>query len=383
MNESSTAALGPNARFIGVAGSRCRLSTPALLLDLDALDRNIAAMATHARKAGIQLRPHSKGGKSIEIARRQVASGAIGVCCTTIGEAEIMAGAGITNVLITSPIVTPAMIDRLVALNGRASGLIAVADNPDNVDALADACARAGQMLSLLVEFDVGQNRTGTTSVEAATALALRIKASPRLRYAGVQGYYGQLQHVAGFAERKALADAQMARLRGLLEHLASQGAAAGIVSGGGTGTFDIDPGGGVFTEVQPGSYPFMDRQYAEIDMNPGRASPFAVSLYVQASVVSANRPGFAVVNAGYKSFATEGGMPVVASPRLANASYRLMGDEHGGVQYDPAGGTLKIGDTVEFVTPHCDPTINLYDRYHCVRGDTLVEIWPVDARGR
>ena len=383
MNDSSIAALGPNARFIGVPGSRTGLSTPALLLDLDALDRNIAAMAAHARKAGIQLRPHSKGGKSIEIARRQVAAGAIGICCTTIGEAEIMAGAGIANVLITSPVVTPAMIDRLVALNGRTNGLIAVADNPANVDALAAACAKAGQTLSLLVEFDVGQNRTGTTSGEAATALALRIEASPQLRFAGVQAYYGQLQHVAGFAERKALAETQMARLRALLEQLKSQGAAAGIVTGGGTGTFDIDPAGGVFTEVQPGSYPFMDREYVEIDMSAGRASPFAVSLYVQASVVSANRPGFAVVNAGYKSFATEGGMPVIASPRLANASYKLMGDEHGGIQYDPAGGTLKIGDAVEFVTPHCDPTINLYDRYHCVRGDTLVEIWPVDARGR
>ena len=160
MNDSSIAALGPNARFIGVPGSRTGLSTPALLLDLDALDRNIAAMAAHARKAGIQLRPHSKGGKSIEIARRQVAAGAIGICCTTIGEAEIMAGAGIANVLITSPVVTPAMIDRLVALNGRTNGLIAVADNPANVDALAAACAKAGQTLSLLVEFDVGQNRS-------------------------------------------------------------------------------------------------------------------------------------------------------------------------------------------------------------------------------
>ena len=383
MVETKIAGLGPNERFIGVKGSRMSLSTPALLLDLDVLDRNITAMAAHAKKTGIQVRPHSKGGKSIAIARRQVAAGAIGICCATIGEAEVIAGAGIENVLITSPVVTPGMIDRLITLNGRAKGLLVVADNPANVDALATASAVSGQILSLLVEFDVGQGRTGTTSVEAATALAQRIQASPHLRYAGVQGYYGHLQHVADFGERRIAAEAQMVRLRALLEHLKSIGAAAKIVSGGGTGTFDIDPSGGVFTEVQAGSYPFMDREYVEIDMSSGRSSPFAVSLYVQASVVSANRVGFAVVNAGYKSFATEGGMPIIASPRLTNASYKLMGDEHGGIQYGPAGGTLKIGDTVEFVTPHCDPTINLYDRYHCVRGDTLVDIWPVDARGR
>jgi D-serine deaminase-like pyridoxal phosphate-dependent protein len=383
MPDTKTTGLGPNQHLIGVAGSRTRLSTPALLLDLDALDRNIAAMAVHAKQAGVQLRPHSKGGKSVAIAHRQVAAGAIGICCATIGEAEVIAGAGIGNVLITSPVVTPPMIDRLIALNGRTRGLIVVADNPANVDALAAASGKAGLSLSLLVDFDVGQGRTGTTSVEAATQLAQRIQASPPLRYAGVQGYYGHLQHVANFGERQAAAETQMARLRALLEHLAANNAAAAIVSGGGTGTFDIDPAGGIFTEVQAGSYPFMDREYVEIDMTPNRAPPFAVSLFVQASVVSANRPGFAVVNAGYKSFATEGGMPVVISPRLTKPVYKLMGDEHGGIQYDPAGTKLKIGDTVEFMTPHCDPTINLYDRYHCVRGDTLVEIWPVDARGR
>ena len=383
MAESKAAGLGPNERFIGVKGARLSLSTPALLLDLDALDRNIATMAAHAKAAGINLRPHAKGAKSVEIGRRQVAAGAVGICCATLGEAEVIAGAGIANVLITSPVVTPAMIDRLVTLNQRAKGLMVVADNPANVDALVAAAAKAGQPLSLIVEFDVGQGRTGTTSVEAAAALAQRIKASPHLRYRGVQAYYGHLQHVAAFADRKAAAETQIARVRGLLERLRADGLAPEIVSGGGTGTFDIDPGGGVFTELQAGSYPFMDREYLEIDMTSGRSSPFVASLFVQASVVSANREGFAVVNAGYKSFATEGGMPRVVVPRLANATYKLMGDEHGGIQYDPGSGTLKVGDAVEFLTPHCDPTINLYDRYHCMRGDTLVEIWPVDARGR
>jgi 3-hydroxy-D-aspartate aldolase len=375
--------LGPNAKFIGVKGGRRQLSTPALLLDLDMLDRNIATMAAHARKAGINLRPHSKGAKSIEIARRQVAAGAIGICCATLGEAEALAAGGIENLLITSPVVTQTMIDRLMALNGRSKGLLVVADNPDNVEALAQAGAATGQTLALVVEFDVGQGRTGTTSVEAAAALARRIKSSAHLRYAGVQAYYGHLQHIQAHADRKAAAAAQMARVKALLDHLRAEGLSPAIVTGGGTGTFDIDPDGHVYTEVQAGSYPFMDREYLEIAMTAGGSSPFAAALFVQTSVVSANREGLAIVNAGYKSFATEGGPPVVTQPELTSASYRLMGDEHGGVAYDAKGARLAIGDVVEFLTPHCDPTINLYDRYHCVRGDMLVEIWPVDARGR
>jgi D-serine deaminase-like pyridoxal phosphate-dependent protein len=383
MTMTATQAKGPNERFIGVAGSRARLNTPALLLDVDAMDRNIAAMAAHVKAAGINLRPHAKGGKSIAIARRQVAAGAVGICCTTLGEAEVIAGGGIADVLITSPVTTATMIERLMALNARADGLMITADNPANVDALAAACGKAGKPLGIVVEFDVGQGRTGTISEDAAVALARRIEDSAPLRYAGVQAYYGHFQHIPAHADRKAACEAQMARVRALLARLKGEGLAPGLVTGGGTGTFDIDPAGGVYTEIQPGSYPFMDREYVEIDLAARGPAPFTPSLFVQASVVSASREGFAVVNAGYKSFATEGGMPVVSSPKLAGAAYKLMGDEHGGITYDAkGGGVLKLGDTVEFLTPHCDPTINLYDRYHCVRGDTLVDIWPVDARG-
>jgi len=383
MPDPASQVLGPNAAFIGVKGSRARLSTPALLLDLDALERNIASMAAHTKAAGIKLRPHSKGGKSVEVARRQIAAGAVGICCSTLGEAEVIAGSGIEGVLITSPVVTPPMIDRLIALNARAKGLMVAADNPANAVALATAGDRAGKPLAIIVEFDVGQGRTGTTSIDAAVALARQVKASAHLRYAGIQAYYGHLQHIPARVDRAAAAGSQMARVRDLLAQLRSADVAPEIVTGGGTGTFDIDPGGQVYTEIQPGSYPFMDREYVEVDLGANRTVPFVPSLFVQASVVSANREGFAVVNAGYKSFATEGGMPLMAVPNLAGTKYRFMGDEHGGVDYDPKSGTLGVGDLVEFLTPHCDPTINLYDRYHCVRGDTLTEIWPVDARGR
>lgn len=374
--------LGPNEALIGKSGARARLSTPALLLDLDRMERNIAAMAARCRAAGVNLRPHAKGGKSIAIARRQVEVGAIGICCTTIGEAEVIAGSGIANVLVTSPVVTPPMIARLMALNGRAEGLMVVADNPANVDALEAASAAAGKPLSVIVEFDVGQGRTGTTSPETAIALARRIADASPLRYAGVQAYYGHLQHIPTLAERCKAAEAQLVRLRDLVSRLGTAGLSPAIVTGGGTGTAEIDLAGGIFTEIQPGSFPFMDREYVEIEMGAGGGAAFEPALSVLASVVSANRDGFVVVNAGYKSFATEGGMPLVAAPKLAGAEYKLMGDEHGGVTFEPRGGTVKLGDAIEFLTPHCDPTINLYDRYHVMRGDMLVDIWPVDARG-
>jgi 3-hydroxy-D-aspartate aldolase len=270
-----------------------------------------------------------------------------------------------------------------MVLNAKTSGLMVVADHPANVDALAVAAQQANKVLGVIVDFDVGQGRTGTRSVESAVTLARRVKASPHLLYCGIQAYYGHLQHVADFKDRAIAAERQMARVRALLGALAAAGLESKIVTGGGTGTFDIDPAGKVYTEIQPGSYPFMDREYLEIPVAAdNRPSPFAPALFVQASIVSAHVPGFAVVNAGVKSFATEAGMPILLSPKLTGTKYRLMGDEHGGIDYDPKSGLLNVGDLVEFLTPHCDPTINLYDRYHVVRGDTLVDIWPVDARG-
>ena len=371
---------GPNAHLKGVAGSRARLSTPALLLDIDAMDRNIARMAAYAKGASIGVRPHTKGSKSAEIARRQVAAGALGICCTTIGEAEIMGRAGLANILVTSPVVTPEMINRLLDLNEGTDGLVAVVDDPRNIEALA-ARIGSGKQLSVLVEYDVGQGRTGVSGEEAAAALVRLVADTPQLSYTGIQAYYGHLQHIEKFAPRRAEAEAQMVRIRALVDRLRGSGMAPRVVSGGGTGTFEIDAAGKVFTELQVGSYLFMDREYVEIEA--GSASAFEPSLFVAATVVNASRPGFVVVNAGYKSFATEGGPPLVARPGLSGASYRLMGDEHGGVSFDPDSGAVELGDAIEFLPPHCDPTVNLYDRYHCFRGDTLVDIWPVDARGR
>lgn len=379
MSNSRAAGLGPNERLIGVQGGRSQLNTPALLLDLDALERNIATMARLTKAVGVKLRPHSKGGKSIEIARRQIAAGAIGICCATLSEAEVMARGGIENILVTSEAVTPAATDRAIALNAQSNGFMLNVEDPLNVDRLDAAAGKAGKPLSLLVEFDVGQDRTGIANIDGVVALARTVEEAPHLNYRGLHAYYGHFQHIPLPADRKKAAEGQMARIGELIAALRAADLAPEIVTGGGTGTFDTDIAGGVFTEIQPGSYPFMDREYYEIDRTGER--PFDASLFVLATVI-ASREGHAIVNSGYKALATEGGPPVLLRPTLKDAKFVFEGDEHGDIKYDPKGGVLKLGDAVEFLTPHCDPTINLYNHYHCLRGDMLVDIWPVDARG-
>ncbi len=378
-------ALAPNHDLIGIKGGFGRLSTPALVLDLDAMEANIQAMAAHCGRTGQALRPHAKSHKSVAIARRQIEAGAVGQCCATIREAEAMADAAVPGVLITSPPTGPAKTARLMALHAKAPDAMVVADHPDTVRALATAVADqgGGRMLRVLVDFDVGLARTGAADAASAAALAQAIDAAPQLRFAGVQAYYGQLQHVARFAERTDLVMAQAARVRELVDRLADQGLAPELVTGGGTGTHDIDHRAGVFNELQAGSYVFTDVDYNAVDLTADQPRPFAPALFVMATVVSVSHDSHAVIDAGLKSFATDGPAPVFGDGAPAGATYKFMGDEHGAVVY--AGGEntrLKIGDAVRCVVPHCDPTVNLYDHYHCYRDDTLVDIWPVDGRG-
>jgi len=375
---------GPNDDRVGQPGSRWRLSTPALLVDLDAFEDNVATMAAMARRAGLGLRPHAKAHKSLAVARRQLTAGALGISCATLGEAEVMAGAGLPGVLVTSPVVTPPMIGRLMALLATGAAVTVVADHPDNVAALDAATAAAGRRLPVVVDFEVGQRRTGAASEAAALALARQIAAASHLDYAGLQAYYGHLQQIPVAADRQTAAAAQQERVRSLRWALAAAGLAPPIVTGGGTGTAFADLAAGVFTELQPGSYLFLDSCYGALPLAADGGQPFRPSLFVQASIVSANQPGLVVCNAGLKSFAADSGRPRPVRGCPADATYRFMGDEHGAIEL-PAGTTdvPALGATVELLTSHCDPTVNLYDWMHCVRGDRLVEIWPVDARGR
>jgi 3-hydroxy-D-aspartate aldolase len=372
-----------NAELIGEPDGRIRLQTPALLIDLDVLERNIARMADHARAKGIALRPHAKTHKSAEIARRQIAAGALGVCAAKLGEAEALADAGVGSLLITSPVVTEAGMARLVSLNIRVSALMATCDNPGIALRLSAAAQASGKSLKLLVDIDPGLGRTGVVLGENALTLAELVANSPGLEFAGLQCYAGQLQHLESPNERRDRSLSVLRELGEFRDRLARRGIAPGIVSGGGTGTFDIDPDAHVLTELQVGSYVFMDRQYKDVWEKPGDRVPFETSLFVQTTVISANRDGFATTDAGFKAFATDAGAPQIASGAPDGANYFFFGDEQGGIFYPPSERKLAPGDVVACVVPHCDPTVNLYDFYHVVRGDRLDAIWPVDARGR
>jgi len=384
MSDTEAVRRHPNAALAGVPGSRHQLDTPALLLDFDAMERNLARMAQFAAARGVHLRPHVKTHKSVEIAQRQLAAGALGVSCATLGEAETMAGAGIPGVLITSPIVTAGKIRRLVDLAGRAAPgeVMVVVDHPRNVDDLAAAAATMAQPLHVLIDYAPGYGRTGAADTEAVLALARRIESHPSLCLRGLQAYAGNIQHIAGRAARAAAAASVRASVQQVIDAAAAAGIRFGIVTGGGTGSHDLDAQARVFTELQVGSYVFMDADYSAVLADDAGTAPFEIALLVQTAVVSVNQPGWVTVDGGTKVFATDSGLPVVAGGPLAGAGYAFAGDEHGRLAVDDGQRPL-LGERLEFVTPHCDPTVNLHAVYHVVRGDTLVAIWPVDARGR
>jgi 3-hydroxy-D-aspartate aldolase len=373
----------PNAQLVGVTGGRDQLETPALIVELQALTRNIARMAEFSATRGVKLRPHVKTHKSIEIARRQIAAGAIGVSCATLGEAEIMVGGGIPSVLLTSPVVTAGKISRLVDLAQRAGsgGVLLVVDHPRNVADLVHAAAGLDHPLDILIDFDTGQHRTGATSVDAVIDLATLVRGEPRLRLRGLQAYAGHLQHITGRIPRSAAAAEARATVAKVIAGAARREIQFEIVTGAGTGTYEFDSDDELFTELQTGSYVFMDAEYAGVLTEGVNTSPFEIALYLQTAVVSVNHPGWVTVDGGTKSFATDSGAPVVSRGADPATRYAFFGDEHGKLM--SVGPRPDLGDRIEFATPHCDTTVNLHDFYHVVDGDVLIDIWKIDARGK
>lgn len=371
-----------NEDLIGVPSGRWKLQTPALVIDLDILERNIARMADHAKRHNIALRPHAKTHKSAEIAKRQMAAGALGICCAKLGEAEALADSGVDSILITSPVVAEGGIARLMMLNARMKELMVNCDNVEIAMRLNAAAGARGKTLTVFVDIDPGMGRTGIRP-DKAMPLVEFVANAPHLEYAGVQCYAGQVQHMESPNQRRDASLSALKELADLRDALKAKGLAPKILSGGGTGTFDIDPDARTLTELQVGSYVFMDRQYNDVWTKPGDRPPFETSLFVQTTVISANRTGLVTTDAGLKSFATDDGVPVIAHGAPPGAVYFFFGDEQGGVIYNEEAQRLRHGDAIACVVPHCDPTVNLYDRYHAVRGDVLEAIWPVDGRGR
>ncbi|MBI4638538.1 MAG: DSD1 family PLP-dependent enzyme [Candidatus Rokubacteria bacterium] len=362
---------------------RDEIPTPALLLDLARFERNLERMAAHVRRAGKHLRPHAKTHKCPEIARRQVAAGALGVACAKLGEAEVMARAGIRGLLITTEIVPPAGLARLVRLLGEAPETLVVVDHPENARELGRAAAAGGVVANVLVDVDVGNRRTGVAPGASTVELAREVAAHRSLRLRGLQGYAGQCAHVVGWEARRAASRAAMASLmetRGLLE---AAGLPVEIVAGGSTGTYDIDvelPG---LTELQSGSYCVMDLDYRRIGGRSGDAlTDFEMALTVVTTVISVPAADRAVVDAGFKSFATDRPFPPEAVER-PGIEYGWAGDEHGRLTLRDPDRPVRLGERIEFFPPHCDPTINLYDRVWAVRGSEVEGVWEITARGR
>ena len=372
-----------HGHLIGQQGSRRSLNTPALVLDLEMLDRNIAEMASFAKAHNVKLRPHSKTHKSADIARRQMEAGALGVCCAKLGEAEALGEAGVQSLHITSPVVTPQAIERLIKLNGEVSDLMVVVDHPANVEALATAAAKAGKPLAVIVDIDPGIHRTGVATPEGVVELVQQVVKHKSLKYAGVQFYCGRHQHIVDFKERKASIEERTEYLKGILAMLEAAKLRPAIVTGSGTGTHFIDAKLGVFTELQVGSYVFMDHDYNVCDLRGLDKPTFEQALQIDARVVSANKAGMATVDAGLKAMATEKGPPVILKGAVEGSTTRFSGDEQLAVIAPEGKAAPALAEQVILTPPHCDPTVNLYESYHVVKGDTLVDIWPVTGRGR
>lgn len=361
--------------------SRAELPTPALVLDKAALDRNIARMAAFAGARGIALRPHAKTHKSSDIGKRQVAAGAVGLCCAKLGEAEALAADGLENLHLTSPVVTAGAIARLTALNGRIEALSTVVDHPANVRRLSEANASAGKALSIFIDVDPGNHRTGVASAEAALALATEIATSETLRLAGVQYYCGKQQHILSFAERREAIVDRTRYLEAVLAALRNAGHDIPVVTGGGTGTFLIDTELGVLNELQVGSYIFLDGEYGACEFPADERFAFEQSLFIDATVISANTPGRVTVDAGLKAISPDAGVPEVIGG-APGSHYLFMGDEHGAVLSE-ARPLPVLGERVTLRPAHCDPTVNLHDAYQVVEDGDVVASWPVTARGR
>jgi 3-hydroxy-D-aspartate aldolase len=371
------------------------IDTPALVIDLDAMERNLARMAAFARTHGMRLRPHAKMHKSAALAALQMQAGAVGVCVQKTSEAEALSAAGVTDIYISNQVIDPAKLRRVAALAQRlqaAGGRLAIAvDSLEGIARLAAAvegrAAGAAQTLvDVFVEIDVGQGRCGVPPGEAAVVLAQAIAAHDGLRFAGLQAYHGRAQHQRGVDERRhaiALAAQAVQRTRALIE---AAGLPLPLVTGAGTGTFALETASGVWGELQAGSYLFMDADYAANVHDPAQPA-FEHALFIKSQVISAGAT-HAVCDAGHKSHAIDSGLPRVhALPGQGAMTFANGGDEHGILHLAEAGGELpKIGDTVWLIPGHCDPTVNLHDGLIGVRGGlaqgTVERIIRVDARG-
>jgi 3-hydroxy-D-aspartate aldolase len=353
------------------------VDTPALLLDLDAFERNLGTMTDAVRPFNVRLRPHAKSHKCAEIARRQIAAGAVGVCVQKTSEAEALVAGGVQDVLIANEVVGRAKLARVAAL-GKSAQIGVCVDDADVVADLDAAARAAGSRLDVYVEVNVGANRCGVEPGAPALRLAQIVSGSANLRFAGLQAYHGAAQHLRTVEERRAAIAQAVEKTGGTRRLIEDAGLACDVVTGAGTGTFIYEGASGVYDELQPGSYVFMDADY---NRNSWDGFPrFEQSLYIWATVMSTPTPERVVVDAGLKAHSFDSGMPQVIG--WPGVEYARPSDEHGVLKVAPGARAPRLGDKLRLVPGHCDPTVNLYDWLVCYRGERVEAVWPVTARG-
>jgi D-serine deaminase-like pyridoxal phosphate-dependent protein len=356
------------------------IDTPALLLDLDRFDANVERMMSAATAAGVRVRPHAKSHKSVQIAHRQIVAGAVGICCQKIGEAEVFLGGGIRDVLITNEIVGVRKMHRLAQLAklfaGARIGLCV--DDIGTVRQLSLVCAEEDAGLDVYVELDVGQNRAGAATPADALELAREVMRHPRLTLMGLQAYAGSAQHRRGVPERREASQRAAAKAAEARALIREAGLPCEIVTGGGTGTFLYDGKSKVYDEIQPGSYVFMDFDYARNEPDPD-APQFDHALFILSTVMSA-RGDRATLDAGLKAFSTDSGP---ARPTFPGWQVRSVSDEHAVLtRTDDSGPEIRLGAKALLIPGHCDPTVNLHDWVVAVRKGKVEDVWRIDARG-
>lgn len=354
------------------------VDTPALLLDLDAFERNLKLLNDSLAGRNIKVRPHAKSHKCPDIAKRQMALGAVGVCCQKVSEAEALIDGGVPDVLVANEVVGAAKIQRLLALAKRAK-ITVCADNADNIVALDAAAGEAGVRLDVLVEVNVGANRCGAEPGEPAFKLAQQVHACKNLRFAGLQAYQGSAQHLRKTEERRAAIEAACEKVKRTTALLEKAGIPCERVTGAGTGSYMFEATSSIYHELQTGSYIFMDADYAKNDWTESGIPRFEHSLFLWTTVMSTPAPDRAICDAGLKASSVDSGPPRVFE--LEGVEYTRASDEHGVLKLD-AGVTLALGTKLKLVPGHCDPTVNLYDHYVCVRGGRVEALWPIAARG-
>jgi 3-hydroxy-D-aspartate aldolase len=367
--------------FLGM--NEADIQTPSLVLDLDALERNIKKMGDWAKEHGMRHRVHGKMHKSVDVALLQESlGGSCGVCCQKVSEAEVFARGGIKDVLVSNQVRQPEKIDRLARIPKLGARTICCVDDLENVADLSAAATRHGTQIECLVEIDCGAGRCGVTTTSAVVEIAKAIDAADGLKFAGIQAYQGAMQHMDSYEDRKAKIAIAVAQVKDAVDTLKADGIECDIVGGGGTGSYYFEGTSGVFNELQCGSYAFMDADYGRIlDENDNRIDQgeWQNALFILTSVMSHAKSDKAIVDAGLKAQSVDSGLPTIFG--RTDVAYVKCSDEHG-IVADP-DGVLKVNDKLKLVPGHCDPTCNVHDWYVGVRNGKVETLWPVSARGK